>query len=162
MPAGELAGFSSALIHSAKRIGRDSLRLQRAATYHLLPASHLVKSCFTRLPPYNPSPPIPRAGHSATGMERIVLFVKLTTHHTTRGPRGSGQAGPKASSTQWPGWKDRSSEHRNSGLTPATFHLVVKTKHHFLFSKLGEIILPLKEETLAKHTFYGILTFVWL
>lgn len=62
MPAGELTGFSSALIHSAKRIGRDSLRLQRAAislrTIFYLPLtwlSHASQGCHLTTPPH-PSP----------------------------------------------------------------------------------------------------------
>ena len=61
MPAGELARFSPALIHSVKRIGRDSLRLQSAAislrTIFYLPLtwlSHPSQGCHLTTLPAHP------------------------------------------------------------------------------------------------------------
>lgn len=120
--------------------------------YHLPAASQRVKSSFARLPAYSPCHPHPcPQGWSFSDRTGENCAVCETDHTPCWGPGAQGRQGPRPPPN---GPKDRSSEHRNSGLTLAAFHSVVKTKHHFLFSQLGEIVLPLKEETSAERAYF--------
>lgn len=128
------------------------------AVFYLLLTWQVVHNRSATLSSY-----IPRVSHSAMRMERILLFVKLTST-TTLGPWGSRQSRPKASTVgrEGLGWKDKPSWLGNSGLTLAIFHLGFKKSTTFCLVNFVKYYSPFERRNLSQRAFYGILTFAWL
>ena len=95
------------------------------------------------------SPYIPRAGQSALNGENSAFCLKLTTHLTLAVPRGSRPDRQGQGFTLRPGGRLEGQAlgtgQDRMGIQDryTAFHLGLKTKDNFLFSKLGEVLFSL-------------------